>query len=143
LTDLVALISPYSNHTLTRTLNSEDSIYASANGSVTLVSVTQNSANNYTGIVTLGVNSTAIPDVVDSGETGPGIGLISPNGSNVTMPTGVPFGDSPPGGRLTQTTSLSATTVISATTTTTTSNGLKLTCLTLFFMILVLFSIFI
>jgi hypothetical protein len=38
---------------------------------------------------------------------------------------------------------LSATTVISATTTTTTSNGLKLTCLTLFFMILVLFSIFI
>jgi hypothetical protein len=85
LTDLVALISPYSNHTITRTLNSEDSIYASANGSVTLVLVTQNSANNYTGIVTLGVNSTAIPDAVDAGGMGPGMGQIPPNSNNFSM----------------------------------------------------------
>jgi hypothetical protein len=76
LTDSVALISPYSNHTITRTLNSQDFVYASSNGSVTLVSIPQNSANNYTGIVTLGVNSSATPAAVGVGEMGSGIEFI-------------------------------------------------------------------
>jgi hypothetical protein len=86
LTDSVALISPYSNHTITRTLNSQDSIYATSNGSVTFVSIAQNSANNYTRIVTLGVNSSATPAAVGSGEMGPGIGQMPPNQNNFSMP---------------------------------------------------------
>jgi hypothetical protein len=86
LTDAVAHISPYSNHTITRTRNAADSIYASANGSVTIVGIRENSMNNYTGMVTLGVNSSAIPVAVAGGEMGPGIGEIPPNEKNFSMP---------------------------------------------------------
>jgi hypothetical protein len=86
LTDSVALISPYSTHTITRTLNSEDFVYASSNGSVTLVSIVQNSANNYTGIVTVGVNSTATPTAVGFDEMGAGSSQMPPNQNNFSMP---------------------------------------------------------
>ncbi len=85
LTDSVALISPYSNHTIVRTRNSEDSIYASANGSVTLVRIAQNSATNYTGTVTVGVNSSATPAAVGIGGAGPGIGQMPPNQNNFSI----------------------------------------------------------
>jgi hypothetical protein len=85
LTDTVALISPYSTHTITRTLNSQDSIYASANGSVTLVSMTRNSGYNYTGMVIVGVNSSATPSAVGGGEMGPGIGQSPPTQYNLPM----------------------------------------------------------
>jgi hypothetical protein len=85
LTDSVALISPYSNHTIVRTLNYQDGIYASANGSTTIVSISQNSINNYTGTVTLGVNSSATPAAVGGGEVGPGIGQIPPSLSNFSF----------------------------------------------------------
>ncbi|UJR36302.1 hypothetical protein I4U23_029031 [Adineta vaga] len=86
LTDSVALLSPYSTHTIVRTRNSEDNIYASSNGSVTIVSITQNSVMNYSGTVTVGVNSSATPAAVGGGEMGPGIGQMPPNRSNMSMP---------------------------------------------------------
>ena len=86
LTDSVAMISPYSNHTIVRTRNSDDGIFASANGSVTIVSISQNSLANYTGTVTIGVNSSATPAAVGGGGMGPGPGQFGPNGSNMTMP---------------------------------------------------------
>jgi len=101
LTDYVATISPYSNHTITRTLNSEDTIYASANGSVTLITVSQNSLTNYTGAIVLGVNSSATPDAVDAG--GSGGGGSGPGGNTPGT------GGTPPGG-------VSSTTIISTTT---------------------------
>jgi hypothetical protein len=129
LTDSVALISPYSNHTIVRTRNSEDGIYASANGSITIVSIAQNSLNNYTGMITLGVNSSATPAAVGVGGMGPGNGQMPFNGSNMTMPTG-----SPPGSG-----SSSATTTISAGFTIIASNGQKSACCTLFCLIMILF----
>lgn len=88
LTDMVATITPYSTHVITRTLNSQDGIYASANGSVTIVTISQNSALNYTGTVTVGVNSSATPAAVGvGGGMGPG-GPMPPNGSNISIPTG-------------------------------------------------------
>jgi hypothetical protein len=99
LTDAVAHISPYSNHTITRTRNAQDSIYASANGSVTIVSIRENSMNNYTGIVRLGVNSSAIPVAVAGGEMGPGIGEIPPNEKNFSMPIGPVIVQIPPNER--------------------------------------------
>jgi hypothetical protein len=96
LTDAVAHISPYSNHTITRTRNAADSIYASANGSVTIVGIRENSMNNYTGMVTLGVNSSAIPVAVAGGEMGPGIGEIPPNEKNFSMPLGPGIVQIPP-----------------------------------------------
>ncbi len=98
LTDSVALISPYSNHTIVRTLNSEDGIYASANGSVTLVNIARNAVTNYTGTVTIGVNSSATPAAVGVGGGGSGMGPMPPNGNNFSMVT--------------------TTTIVSATTTT-------------------------
>jgi hypothetical protein len=118
LTDSVALISPYSNHTIVRTRNSDDGIYASSNGSVTIVSIAQNSVNNYTGMVTLGVNSSATPSAVGGGEMGPGIGQLGPNGSNMTMPPG-----GPPGGGSPPSSSSSSTTAISTTLTGTISSN--------------------
>ncbi|CAF1046674.1 unnamed protein product [Adineta ricciae] len=87
LTDSVALVSPYSTHTIVRTRNSEDNIYASSNGSVTLLTVTQNSATSWSGAVTIGVNSTATPSAVSNGGgdagAGPGTGSRPPNGTNM------------------------------------------------------------
>ncbi|CAF1061152.1 unnamed protein product [Adineta ricciae] len=80
LTDSVALMSPYSTHTIVRTRNSEDNIYASSNGSVTLLSITQNSETSWTGVVTIGVNSTATPSAVSNG------GGMPPNGTNMGTP---------------------------------------------------------
>ncbi|CAF1008228.1 unnamed protein product [Adineta steineri] len=85
LTDSVATMSPYSTHVITRTRNSEDGIYASANGSVTIVSIIQNSANNYSGAVTVGVNSSATPAAVGGGEMGPGIGQMPPIRNNFSI----------------------------------------------------------
>ncbi len=96
LTDSVAKVSPYSDHTITRTLNSEDSIYTSANGSVTIVTIAENSMNNYTGMVTLGINSSAIPAAVAGGEIGPGIGQLPPNVNNFSMPMGPGIVQIPP-----------------------------------------------
>ncbi len=64
LSDLVAQQSPYSSHTVTRTLNSQDYIYAGG-GSYTLMNVQyENSGLGFSGglitTVTLGVNSTLL-----------------------------------------------------------------------------------
>ena len=90
LSDSVGLLPPYSSHKVVRTRNSEDEIYGLANGSVTLVSIIPNSANNFTGMVTLGVNSSAIPALLGytlGNGTGPGNSSKPPGPNNSSTST--------------------------------------------------------
>ncbi len=68
LTDLVAVRSPYSNHTITRTLNSVDRVYTGQNGSYSMLSLSYVNADvglsgGVIGTIVLGINSTVVSSV--------------------------------------------------------------------------------